>query len=132
MKKKENKEKNKKKEDSQRIKVLKKQLVDYKKSVKKMNIELDEKKNELNPTQFLKLSKILDERENTLKDLTEKAEEMQKQLYEDNKEINDLNNKIEMCRNFEMKLNEEMEKTKRNFEFKEKSNENLDKKKEKN
>ena len=78
-----------------------------------MNVDLENKKEELNPTRFIKLSEMLDDREKTLEELTQKAEEMQVQLWEDEKEIANLNMKIEDCYNAQIKINDEMGKTKK-------------------
>ena len=94
-----------------------------------MNVDLENKKEELNPTRFIKLSEILDDREKTLEELTQKAEEMQVQLWEDEKEIANLNMKIGDCYNAQIKINDEMGKTKKNFVNKERANEELNKKK---
>ena len=78
-----------------------------------MNVDLENKKEELNPTRFIKLSEMLDDREKTLEELTQKAEEMQVQLWEDEKEIANLNMKIGDCYNAQIKMNDEMGKTKK-------------------
>ena len=96
-----------------------------------MNVDLENKKEELNPTRFIKLSEMLDDREKTLEELTQKAEEMQVQLWEDEKEIANLNMKIGDCYNAQIKMNDEMGKTKKNFANKERANEELIKKKKK-
>ncbi len=96
-----------------------------------MNVVFENKKEELNPTRFIKLSEMLDDREKTLEELTQKAEEMQVQLWEDEKEIANLNMKIGDCYNAQIKMNDEMGKTKKNFANKERANEELIKKKKK-
>ena len=83
----------------QRIKVLKKQLENYKKSVKTLNSKLDNKKSEKVPNKYLELNETLQDSDKNLKALNKQVENLQMQIYQDEKEINELIVKINYYNN---------------------------------
>ena len=107
-KKKSNKEKNK---ESLKIKVLKIQLSNYKKAIKKTNEKIEDLKTKKNTSKYLELNENLIASEKNLDNVNKEALEMEIKLYNDEKEKNELITRLKYYNDIGSKAYENYDKS---------------------